>query len=72
MTKLIIRLPMHGRYMPSPAAIVREPKSGDQYTLPQVAEHFNLDEACEQARLRIAEYVERSAAQHLLHIRSQL
>ena len=71
MTKLVIRIPWPAQYVPSPAAIVRDPKPGDQYTLPAVAEHFDLDEACEQARLRIAEYVERSAAQHLLHIRSQ-
>jgi hypothetical protein len=70
-TKIFVTLPP-GTYNLSPA--VREKDRPDdpvQYTLPAVAEHFDLDEACDQARSRIAEWVNRSAGQHLSAMRSR-
>lgn len=69
MTKIQVTLPP-GTYHLSPAVRFREAPAPVQFTMPIVAEHFDLDEACDQARGRIAEYVNRSAGQHLRVMRN--
>lgn len=69
MTKITVNLPP-GEYQLSPAVRLRTPPEAQFDLAPIVAEHFDLDEACEQARQRITEFVNRSAGQHLRHIKT--
>lgn len=64
LTKITVNLPP-GEYRLSPAVRLRQPPEPQLDLAPIVAEHFDLDEACEAARQRIAEFINRSAAQHM-------
>lgn len=69
MTKILVTLPP-GTYHVSPAVRVQDPPPPAQFDMPVFAEHFDLDEACAQARGRITEYVNRAAGQHLRAMRN--
>lgn len=69
MTKITVTLPP-GQHRPSPAMRVVDARPA-QYTAPAIAEHFDLDEACEQARVRVVEFINRSAGQHLRAMRER-
>lgn len=64
MTKITVSLPP-GEYQLSPAVRLRQPPEPQFDLAPIVAEHFDLDEACEQAMVRVGEWVNYSAGQHL-------
>lgn len=70
MTKITVNLPP-GEYQLSPAVRLRTPPEAQFDLAPIVAEHFDLDEACEAARQRIAEFINRSAGQHWRHWRDR-
>ena len=70
MTKITVSLPRASTSFRPLCACARRPRRSSTWR-PSLLEHFDLDGACEAARQRIAEFINRSAGQHWRHWRDR-